>query len=62
MAILDKSKKPYIADDNENVFIGLNLPLIKSAGPEGYFSSTSTTIDAVKVNIKIGIKEPKKNN
>lgn len=52
MAILDKSKKPYIVDDNENVFIGLKLPIVKSSGTEGYFASTETTIDAVKTNIK----------
>jgi len=44
MAILDKSKKPYIADNNDNVFIGLNLPINKSNGVEGYFTSSTTTI------------------
>jgi phage baseplate assembly protein W len=53
MAIVDKTKKPYIADENENVFIGLNLPIHKSNGPEGYFDSSVTTIDAVKNNIKM---------
>ena len=52
MAIVDKSKKPYIADENENVFIGLKMPTVKSPGIEGYFASTTTTIDAVKTNIK----------
>tara|TARA_Y100000996_G_scaffold375289_1_gene325985 strand:- start:290 stop:757 length:468 start_codon:yes stop_codon:yes gene_type:complete len=51
MAILDVSKKPYIADEDKNVFIGLKLPIQKSNGIEGYFSSTTTTIDAVKTNI-----------
>ena len=52
MAILDKSKKPYIADEDNNVFIGLNLPIQKSNGVDGYFSSSTTTLDAVKTNIR----------
>ena len=27
MAIIDKSKKPFIVDNDDNVFIGLNLPI-----------------------------------
>ena len=52
MAILDKSKKPYIADGDTNVFIGLNLPINKSNGVDGYFSSSTTTLEAVKNNIR----------
>ena len=52
MAILDKSKKPYIVDRDENVFIGIDLPFRKSDGVEGLFASTSTTIEAAKVNLK----------
>ena len=52
MAILDKSKKPYIADEDNNVFIGLDLPIRKSNGVEGYFTSTTSTIEAVKTNIR----------
>ena len=52
MAIIDKNKKPYLADDDDNIFIGLNLPLKRSDGVEGYFASSTTTIEAVKTNIK----------
>ena len=52
MAYIDKNKRPYIADEDNNVFIGLQLPLHKSSGIEGYFASTTTTIEAVKTNIK----------
>jgi phage baseplate assembly protein W len=52
MAIIDKNKRPYIADEDNNVFIGIDLPIRKSDGIEGYFASTSTTIEAVKNNIK----------
>ena len=52
MAILDKSKRPYISDRDTNIFIGLDMPLRKSSGKEGWFASTSTTIEAVKNNIR----------
>ena len=52
MAIKDTSRKPYIEDNDTNIFIGLDLPIRKSDGHEGYFASTSTTIEAVKNNIR----------
>ena len=53
MAVLDTSKKPFIQDRDNDVFIGINLPFKKSEGSEGYFLSTTTTIDAVKNNVKL---------
>ena len=52
MAIKDTSRKPFIEDNNDNISIGLDLPIRKSNGKEGYFASTSTTLEAVKVNIR----------
>ena len=52
MAIKDTNRKPFIEDNDTNVFIGLDLPIRKSDGKEGYFASTSTTIEAVKNNIR----------
>ena len=52
MAIKDTARKPYIEDNDDNIFIGLDLPIHKSSGKEGYFASTSTTIEAVKNNIR----------
>jgi len=52
MAIKDTKRKPYIEDNDENIFIGIDLPFRKSDGVEGYFASTSTTIEAVKNNIR----------
>ena len=52
MAIKDTSKKPFIEDRDDNVFIGIDLPFRKSDGIEGWFASTSTTIKAVKNNIR----------
>jgi phage baseplate assembly protein W len=52
LAIKDTTRKPYIEDNDENIFIGIDLPFRKSNGIEGYFASTSTTIEAVKNNIR----------
>jgi phage baseplate assembly protein W len=52
MAIKDTSKKTFIEDRDDNVFIGVDLPFRKSDGIEGWFASTTTTIEAVKNNIK----------
>jgi len=52
MAIIDNSKKPFIQDRDENIFIGIDLPFRLSNGAEGYFASTESTIDAVKNNIR----------
>ena len=52
MAIKDTSKKPFIEDRDNNVFIGIDLPFRKSDGIEGWFASTTTTIKSVKNNIR----------
>ena len=52
MAIKDTTRKPFISDNDTNVFVGIDLPFYKSNGTEGWFASTSTTIDAVKTNIR----------
>ena len=54
MAVIDESKrkKPFIEDRDDNVFIGIDLPFRKSDGIEGWFASTTTTITAVKNNIR----------
>tara|TARA_R110002074_G_scaffold284548_4_gene456295 strand:- start:6630 stop:7073 length:444 start_codon:yes stop_codon:yes gene_type:complete len=52
LAVLDTSKKPFIQDRDDNIYIGIDLPFRKSESGEGYFASTSTTIDAVKNNVR----------
>ena len=52
MAFRDTKKKPFIEDRDDNIFIGIDLPFRRSDGKEGYFASTTTTIEAVKNNIK----------
>ena len=51
MAVLDRSKRPMVADRDELIFIGIEYPFKKSDGGEGWFASTQYTIDAVKQNL-----------
>ena len=52
MAIKDISRKPYIEDNDTNVKIGIDLPIRRSDTKDGFFATTSTTIEAVKNNIR----------
>ena len=52
MAIKDLSRKPYIEDNDTNIKIGIDLPIRRSDDKDGYFATTSTTIEAVKNNIR----------
>ena len=54
MAIIDTSiTGSFIEDKDQNVYIGIDLPFYKSDGPEGYFASTKTTIEAVGLQEQI---------
>lgn len=52
MAIKDTSKKPYIIDNDSNIKVGLDLPIRRNELDGGFFASTTTTIEAVKNNIR----------
>ena len=53
MARLDNSVTgSFVEDRDTNVSIGLDLPLHKDVGVQGYFASTKTTVEAVKNNIR----------
>jgi phage baseplate assembly protein W len=52
MAIKDTSRKPYIIDNDSNIKVGIDLPIRRGGDKEGFFASTSTTIEAVKNNIR----------
>jgi phage baseplate assembly protein W len=45
----NKNKKPFLNDRDDDVSVGLKLPIILDNGQE---ASTKTTIDAVKQNLK----------
>ena len=52
MAIKDTSRKPYIQDNDTNIKIGIDLPIRRGDDLDGFFATTSTTIEAVKNNIR----------
>ena len=52
MAIKDTSRKPYIIDNNTKVKVGIDLPIRRGDDLDGFFATTSTTIEAVKNNIR----------
>ncbi len=52
MAIKDTSRKPFIQDNDTNVKIGIDLPIRRGSDSDGFFATTSTTIEAVKNNIR----------
>ena len=52
MAIKDTSRKPYVEDNDTRIKIGIDLPIRRDDISDGFFASTSTTIEAVKNNIR----------
>ena len=52
MAIKDTSRKPYIVDNDTKVKVGIDLPIRRGDDKDGFFATTSTTIEAVKNNIR----------
>ena len=52
MALKDTSRKPYIQDNDTSVKVGIDLPIRISDTTDGFFATTSTTIEAVKNNIR----------
>ena len=52
MAVKDTSRKPYIQDNDTKVKVGIDLPIRGGDDLDGFFATTSTTIEAVKNNIR----------
>ena len=52
MAIKDTSRKPIIQDNDTKVKVGIDLPIRRGDDLDGFFATTSTTIEAVKNNIR----------
>ena len=52
MAIRDTSRKPFIIDNDNNIKVGIDLPIRRGDELDGFFATTSTTIEAVKNNIR----------
>ena len=52
MAIKDTSRNPFIEDNDTRIKIGIDLPIRRGDNLDGFFATTSTTIEAVKNNIR----------
>jgi len=53
MPILDKRKNRFIEDQDSRVSVGIDFPFNRTAGGNGLFNTTETTIDAIKANIQL---------
>ena len=53
MATLDRRKDRFVEDQDKRVSVGLEFPLGRVGGGDGYFKSTKTTVDSIKNNIKL---------
>ena len=56
MAILDRRKDRFIEDQDKRVSVGIEFPLGRVGGGDGYFKTTKTTVESIKNNIKLLLK------
>ena len=53
MPILDRRKDRFIDDQDKRVSVGIDFPLARVGGGDGYFKTTKTTVESIKNNIKL---------
>ena len=53
MATLDRRKDRFVEDQDKRVSVGIEFPLSRVSGGDGYFKSTKTTVESIKNNIKL---------
>ena len=53
MPILDNRKDRFVEDQDSRVSVGIDFPFNRTAGGNGLFNTTETTIDAIKANIQL---------
>ena len=53
MATLDRRKDRFVEDQDKRVSVGIEFPLGRVGGGDGYFKSTKTTIESIKNNIRL---------
>jgi phage baseplate assembly protein W len=53
MATLDRRKDRFVEDQDKRVSVGIEFPLGRVGGGDGYFKSTKTTVESIKNNIKL---------
>ena len=53
MPIPDNRKDRFVEDQDSRVSVGIDFPFNRTAGGNGLFNTTETTIDAIKANIQL---------
>ena len=53
MPILDRRSNQFIEDKDTRVSVGIDFPFARVPNQDGYFSTTKTTIESVKNNIRL---------
>jgi len=53
MPILDRRKDRFIEDQDTRVSVGIDFPIGRVGGGDGYFKTTKTTVESIKNNIKL---------
>ena len=53
MPVLDRRKNRFIEDQDTRVSVGIDFPLGRVGGGDGYFKTTKTTVESIKNNIKL---------
>ena len=59
MPILDRRSNQFIEDKDTRVSVGIDFPFARVPNQDGYFSTTKTTIESVKNNIKLLLQTQK---
>ena len=59
MPILDRRSNQFIEDKDTRVSVGIDFPFARVPNKDGYFSTTKTTIESVKNNIRLLLQTQK---
>ncbi len=59
MPILDRRNNQLIEDKDTRVSVGIDFPFARVPNQDGYFSTTKTTIESVKNNIRLLLQTQK---
>ena len=59
MPILDRRNNQFIEDKDTRVSVGIDFPFAIVPNKDGYFSTTKTTIESVKNNIRLLLQTQK---
>ena len=53
MAVPDKRINQFIEDRDTRVSVGIDFPFARVPNKDGYFKTTKTTVESIKINIKL---------